>query len=190
LTITERDTSLIFLALSVTLLLYTCCLPVLASDVFALFARQEITTGANDGIQINGTNGRQRAADYNDLLDSSSDIDRITYSSDDKILNATLWLNGPVHAMPSKYGASTVVYGALVDIDNNPTTGRFGVDYQKEIQWTNKTASWNSFLVEYISAEDFRYLNLQRNNTEFFIENKSFVLVSIDLKSLTSPSSI
>lgn len=187
-TITERDTSLLFLALSVNLLLYTYCLPVLASDVFALFARQEITTGAHDGIQINGANGRQRAADYKDLLDNSSDIHRITYSSDGKMLNATLWLNGPVHAMPSKYGASTVVYGALVDIDNNPTTGKFGVDYQKEIQWTNKTASWNSFLVEYSSAEDSRVLNLQRNNTEFFLDNQSFVLVSIDLKSLTSPA--
>jgi hypothetical protein len=142
----------------------------------------------HDAIQINGANGRQRAADYKDLLDNSSDIQRITYSSAGKMLNATIWLNGPVHAMPTKYGANTVVYGALVDIDNNPTTGKIGVDYQKEIQWTNKTASWNSVLVEYSSAQDYRVLNLQRNNTEFFLENQTFALVSIDLKPLTSPS--
>ena len=187
-TITERATSLLFISLSVNLLLYSNFIPVLASDVFTPFARQEVTTGAHDGIQINGTNGRERPADYKDLLDNSSDIYRITYSSDGKMLNATLWLNGPVEAMPSKYGASTVVYGALVDIDNNPTTGKFGVDYQKEIQWANKTASWNSFLLEYSSAEDYRVLNLQRNNTEFFLANQSFALVSIDLKSLTSPA--
>jgi hypothetical protein len=186
--LTITATSLLCHSLIVNLLLYAYFIPVLSSDVFALFARQEITTGVHDAIQINGANGRQSAADYKDLLDNSSDIQRITYSSDGKMLNATIWLNGPVHAMPSKYGANTVVYGALVDIDNNPTTGKFGVDYQKEIQWTNKTASWNSVLVEYSSAQDYRVLNLQRNNTEFFLENQTFALVSIDLKPLTSPS--
>ncbi|HEY7109490.1 MAG TPA: hypothetical protein VH415_08700, partial [Nitrososphaeraceae archaeon] len=99
-----------------------------SSDVYALFARQEITTGNHDAIQINSTNGVQRPADYKDVLDNSSDIQRITYSSDGKMLNATLWLNGPVYADPSKYGANTVVFGVLIDIDNNPTTGKFGVD--------------------------------------------------------------
>jgi hypothetical protein len=186
--LTITATSLLCHSLIVNLLLYAYFIPVLSSDVFALFARQEITTGVHDAIQINGANGRQSAADYKDLLDNSSDIQRITYSSDGKMLNATIWLDGPVHAIPSKYGANTVVYGALVDVDNNPATGKFGVDYQKEIQWTNKTASWNSVLVEYSSAQDYRVLNLQRNNTEFFLENQTFALVSIDLKPLTSPS--
>jgi hypothetical protein len=104
------------------------------------------------------------------------------------MLNATLWLNGPVYVDPSKYGANTVVYGVLVDIDNNPTTGKFGVDYQKEIQWTNKTKSWNSILYEYSSPTDLRTLNVQRNNTEFFLNNQTFAVVSIDLSSLTSPA--
>jgi len=109
-----------------------CCLPALASEEFTPFPRQEIATGVHDGIQVNSTNGKQTIADYKDFLDNSSDIQRITYSSNGKILNATLWLNGPIHATPSNYGANTVVYGVLIDIDNNPTTGKFGVDYQKE----------------------------------------------------------
>ncbi len=187
-TIIVKAPSLLYLSLIVNLLLYAYFIPVISSDVFALFARQEITTGSHDAIQINGTNGRQRAADYKDLLDNSSDIQRITYSSDGKMLNATIWLDGPVRAIPSKYGANTIVYGALVDVDNNPATGKFGVDYQKEIQWTNKTASWNSVLYEYSSPQDYRVLDQQRNNTEFFLENKTFALISIDLKSLTSPA--
>jgi hypothetical protein len=40
---------------------------------------------------------------------------------------------------PSGYGASTIVYGTLIGSDNNPATGKYGVDYQREIQWTNNT---------------------------------------------------
>jgi hypothetical protein len=188
LTITAKGPSLFYFSLFVNLLLYAYFIQVLPSDVFALFARQEITTGSHDAIQINGANGIQIAADYKDHLDNSSDIQRITYSSDGRMLNATIWLDGPVHAIPSKYGANTVVYGALVDIDNNPATGKFGVDYQKEIKWTNKTASWNSVLYEHSSDQDYRVLDLQRNNTQFFLDNQTFALVSIDLKPLTSPA--
>jgi hypothetical protein len=179
---------IIMLALSGSLSLMVYCLPALASDVFTPFPRQEIATGVHDGIQVNSTNGNQTIADYKDFLDNSSDIQRITYSSNGKILNATLWLNGPIHATPSNYGANTVVYGVLIDIDNNPTTGKFGVDYQKETQWTNKTASWNSFLVEYSSTENYRVLDFQRNSTGFFLDNQTFALVSIDLNPLTSPT--
>jgi hypothetical protein len=38
---------------------------------------------------------------------------------------------------PSKEGANNIVYGILIDVDYNPTTGKFGVDYQREIQWNN-----------------------------------------------------
>src|SRR5262249_46460860 len=111
-----------------------------------------------------------------------------TYNSDGKTVNATLWLNGALHLRPSLYGASTVAYGVLVDVDNNPTTGKFGVDYQKEIQWTNKTDSWNAFLIEYSSVNNFRVLDIERNHTQFFIDNQSFALIPINLESITSPT--
>jgi hypothetical protein len=184
----EAATSLLYLLLSVNLLLYFYFVPSLSSCAYALFARQEITTGTHDAIQINGTNGRQGAADYKDVLDDSSDIQEITYSNDGDMLNATLWLKGPIHSIPSKYGANTVVYGVLVDIDNNPTTGKFGVDYQKEIRWTNKTGNWTSYLYEYSSPLDYRILNQESNESDFFLDNKTFAVVSVDLKSLTSPT--
>ncbi|HEY9387044.1 MAG TPA: hypothetical protein VIP70_08380 [Nitrososphaeraceae archaeon] len=152
------------------------------------FSRQEISTGSNDGIEVNGTTGMQISADYKGSLDNSTDIQRITYNSDEKTLNATLWLNGAIHLRPSSYGVNTVVYGALVDVDNSQITGKFGVDYQKEIQWTNKTDSWNAFLVEYISAQNFRVLDFQRNYTSFFIDNQSIAEVPINLESITSPT--
>jgi len=75
----------------------------------------------------------QTKVDYKGLMDNSSDIQRVTYFSDGKTLNATLWLGGSIKQIPSRYGASTVVYGMLIDSDNNPATGKYGVDYQKEL---------------------------------------------------------
>lgn len=184
----EAAVSLLYPLLFVSLLLCIYLVQFITSDVYAPFARQEITTATHDAIQINGMNGRPGAADYKDVLDNSSDIQRITYSNDGEMLNATLWLKGPVHSVPSKYGANAVVYGVLVDIDNNPTTGKFGVDYQKEIQWTNKTKRWDSAIIEYSSALDYRVFNQKRNDTKFFLDNKTFAVVSINLKPLASPT--
>ena len=71
-------------------------------------------------------------------------------------LNATIWLGGAVKQNPSLYGASTAVYGVLIDEDNNPLTGKYGVDYQKEIQWSGITHSWSSLFVQYSSPTNFR----------------------------------
>lgn len=166
-------------------------------SVFALnfipFPRDEINTKIRDGIQVNGSTGVQSLSKYEDRLDNSSDIQKITYSSDGNILNATLWLGGEIMYDPSKYGADVVVYGALIDIDNNPFTGRLGVDFQKEIQWTNKTSIWSDLLVEYPSGNraNYRVLELLRNDTNFIDRNfnQTFVPISLDLKSLTSPIS-
>ena len=50
---------------------------------------------------------------------------------------------------PGKLGAETVVYGLLVDSDNNEDTGKYGVDFQKELQWNSELGSWNTLFVEY-----------------------------------------
>jgi hypothetical protein len=79
------------------------------------FPRQEITVGSRDGIQLNGTANTQTKADYKDRLDKSSDIEKVTYFSDGKSLNATLWLGDNVTKNPSMKGANIVAYGALID---------------------------------------------------------------------------
>lgn len=56
------------------------------------FPRQEINVGTRDGVQVNGTANTQTKADYKDKLDNSSDIQKVTYFSDGKTLNVTLWL--------------------------------------------------------------------------------------------------
>jgi len=73
---------------------------------------------------VNANTHTQTKVDYQGPLDNSSNIQRVTYF-DGKTLNATLWLGEGIRQNPSGYGASTVVYGMLIDSDNNPATGKF-----------------------------------------------------------------
>jgi hypothetical protein len=178
---------LLCLTTTVTLIAVNIVLSCEVDAQLQSFPRQEITVGSRDGLQLNGTANTQTKADYKGRLDNSSDIEKVTYFSDGKSLNATLWLGDNVTKNPSTNGANTVVYGALIDVDNNPTTGKFGVDYQKEIQWTNETQQWNSFLAEYSSPNHFRILELQRNDSVVFEEDQKYIPVSFYLDSITSP---
>jgi hypothetical protein len=150
------------------------------------FSRQEINTGFHNEIQVNAVTHTQTKVDYKGPLDNTSNIQRVTYFSDGKTLNATLWLGGGIKQNPSKYGASTVVYGMLIDSDNNPATGKYGVDFQKEIQWTNNTKKWNLLSVEYSSPVNYRTLDIAKNYTGFS-DNQKYVLLSLSLKNITSP---
>ena len=155
------------------------------SAQLASFPRQELNVGIRDGLQVNGTANTQTKADYKDRLDNSSDIQKVTYFSDGKNLTATLWLGDVVSKNPKAEGASNMVYGVLIDVDNNPTTGKFGVDYQKEIQWSNKTQKWSSYTFEYSSPDHFRVIELERNHS---MVNQKYVILPLDLESMTSPS--
>ena len=85
-----------------------------------------------------------------------------------------------------KLGTVVLLYGALFDIDKNPATGKFGVDYQHEIQWNNYSKEWNSFIVEQPSKDYFRTVFSQENYTGIQ-DDVNFVLISQDLKLLTLP---
>jgi hypothetical protein len=161
------------------------------------FSRQEVGDDERDGININGLAGTQRVDDYKDLLDNSTDILKITYLSDAKNLNASLWLGGNFTQEPAAKGAQAVVYGMLLDIDSNPRTGFQGVDYQLEVQWTNSSKIWNMFLGEYPSVDDaslkdpadyLKILEIKENYTDFFVDNKPYVTLSLPLEDLAFPS--
>jgi hypothetical protein len=184
-------------SLTVMFIMYSCIFLILIShnplidySVFAespSFSIQEINSGIHNGIQVDGITHAQTKPDYKGPLDSSSDIQRVTYFSDGKTLNATVWLGGEVKQNPSLYGASAVVYGELIDADNNPSTGKYGVDYQQEIQWSNKTNSWNRLFVQYSSPSNLRTLDTEKNYSGFFQNNQKYVLLPLNLKSITSP---
>jgi hypothetical protein len=166
-----------------------------SSALTTSFPRQEVNTGKHDGIQIfrnlsteENSEYVQSTPNYTNPLDNATDIQMVTYSSaDGRVLNATLWLGGEVESDPGKYGADTVVYGVLVDSDNNKETGKYGVDFQREIQWNSKLKSWNTLLVEYSSPEHSRTLDLKSNSTNFFGQDQKYVLIPLEMESITFP---
>jgi hypothetical protein len=161
------------------------------------FSRQEVGDDERDGININGLAGTQRVDDYKDMLDNSTDILKITYLSDSRNLNASLWLGGNFTKDPAAKGAQAMVYGMLVDVDSNPRTGFQGVDYQLEVQWTNSSKIWNMFIGEYPSVDDaslkdpadyLKILDIKENYTDFFVDNKPYVTLSLPLQDVAFPS--
>ena len=160
----------------------------------AAFPRQEVETGKNDGLQIPrnlsiaDSQHLGSRHNYTNSLDNATDIQMITYfNMDGKILNAALWLGGELESDPGKLGAETVVYGLLVDSDSNEDTGKYGVDFQKEIQWNSELESWNTLLVEYSSPEHNRTISIESNSTVFFEEGQKYVLIPLEMDSITSP---
>ena len=161
------------------------------------FSRQEVGDDEHDGININGLSGTQTRDDYEDTLDNSTDIQKITYLSDGKNLNASLWLGGNFAEDPGSKGAAAAVYGMLLDVDSNPNTGFQGVDYQLEVQWRDSSKTWNMFLGEYPSVDNpsvknpadyVKILNSKKNYTSFFVDNKPYVTLSLPLNDVAFPS--
>lgn len=188
------------LVLSLLILITISYTTITISNVLAespSFSRQEVGDDEHDGININGDAGTQSMDDYKDPLDNSTDIIKITYLSDAKNLNASLWLGGNFSGNPASKGAQAVVYGMLLDVDSNPKTGFQGVDYQLEVQWMNSSRTWNMFLGEYPSVNDaslkdpadyLKILDLKKNYTDFFVDNKPYVTLSLPLKDVAFPS--
>ena len=161
-------------------------------EVFAAspaFDRQEITDEPNDDIHLNRTGQSQTKDDYNDTQDKSTDIQKITYFSNGTFLNATLWLASGFEENPSVNGRTVaVVYGILIDADSNQETGKEGVDYQIEIQWTNETQTWNKGITEYSSPVHNRTLDIKEDYTGFYENDERYVLLSINLDDILSPN--
>lgn len=190
----------LLLALSLLLLITISYAPLPISKVLAdspSFSRQEVGDDERDGIKINGLAGTQALDDFKDPLDNSIDILKITYLSDAKNLNASLWLGGNFTKNPTAKGAGAVVYGMLLDVDSNPKTGFQGVDYQLEVQWMNSSKTWNMFLGEYPSVDDasvkdpadyLKILDIKENYTDFFVDNKPYVTLSLPLQDVAFPS--
>lgn len=194
----------LLLVLSLLLLLITTTISYAPMPFFSnvladspSFSRQEVGDDERDGININGLAGTQTVDDYKDPLDDSTDILKITYLSDAKNLNASLWLGGNFTKDPAAKGAEAVVYGMLVDVDSNPRTGFQGVDYQLEVQWMNSSRIWNMFLGEYPSVDNaalrdpadyLKILDIKQNYTDFFVDNKPYITLSLPLDDVAFPS--
>jgi hypothetical protein len=156
-----------------------------------VFTRQETSDYIGDSIPVNRIGSNQTKGDYNDndTLDEYTDIQKITYFSNGTILNATLWLGGGFNENPSINGSNAIVaYGILIDADSDQQTGNEGVDYQVEVQWSNKTQTWNKIIVEYSSPYHNRTLDIKENYGGFFKNNEKYVLLAVNLRDIVYPT--
>ena len=154
-----------------------------------VFTRQESRDESGDSIPVNEIGSSQKNVNYNDTLDESTDIERITYFSNGTVLNATIWLGGGFNENPSINGNNTiVVYGILIDADSDRQTGKEGVDYHVEIQWSNKTNTWNKIITEYSSPLHNRTLDIKKNYTGFFKNNERYLLLDVNLRDIVYPT--
>jgi hypothetical protein len=154
-----------------------------------VFTRQESRDDSGDSIPVNKIGSSQKNGNYNDTLDESTDIQRITYFSNGTVLNATIWLGEGFNENPSINGNNTiVVYGILIDADSDRQTGKEGVDYHVEIQWSNKTNTWNKIITEYSSPLHNRTLDIKENYTGFFKNNEKYLLLDVNLRDIVYPT--
>src|SRR5919112_2308613 len=185
-------TSKYIIMISLLAFITTTIIIPLYHEVFAAspaFNRQDLTDDVNDGIHINITRQSQTKDDYIGTLDESTDIQKITYSSNGTVLTATVWLASGFEEKPSANGSNVaVIYGILIDADYNQVTGKEGVDYQIEIHWTNETQRWDKAIIEYSSPVHNRTFDIQENYTGFYENDERYVLVSINLDEILSPN--
>lgn len=166
---------LLWLALVCLGLFYLQTLQHDVSGISPPFTRQGITDAPSDWLdaKYNAVSG------YND-----SNIQEISYSSDGKFLNATLWLSSKFEERPIDY---IPAYAMLVDIDSDLSTGNGGFEYEAGIHWNNDSKTWSYYVQE--RAGDSRVLNetLIRDYKGFFDRNQSHVNLFLNLEPMGFP---
>ena len=142
--------------------------------------RQSIRDAPFDWINID----RQTAATEGD---PATDIVEVTYFTNGRTLNSTIWLLFPFNELPVGY--SIFNYGMLIDSDFDEDTGAGGIDYQLEIRWNNETNTWTRVLTEWSStAVGGRILEESKNFTRFSEDQLFYVSIPIELEDISNPN--
>jgi hypothetical protein len=171
---------LLFIAL-VTTMVVSYNTTVLLQDAFATsspsFLRQEIPPSNENFFDLFKGEVTPNGPDY-------VDIQSVSYSSNGKYLNATIWLRN-FTSIPLDH--EYVNYGMYFDVDSNNRTGLRGIDYKIEISWNNTNKTWTKAFEEWSSDGNTKTLSEvpAQNFTE---KGKSYVTLSVDMDAMLSPN--
>ena len=171
----------------ITIVLCYFVLFLISSNLFSIsyaieapVTRQSIRDAPFDWINID----KQTAATEGD---PSTDIVEVTYFTNGKTLNSTIWVLFPFRELPVGY--SIFNYGMLIDSDFDEDTGAGGIDYQLEIRWNNETNTWTRVLTEWSStAVGGRILEESKNFTRFSGDQLFYVSIPIELEDISNPN--
>ncbi len=162
-------------------LLFLCFFLIMSINTFYTFSnvfgfpslvRQEI-----NNVQHHEYNAKKKLSPFYDVVDGRyipstnrlnnlTKLQSVSYVSDGKFLNATLWLSKPFELFPVN---DTPTYTVSIDADYDKFTGsNDGIDYEAEIIWNNKTNTWTYDLEEYSSILKGRVIEKIDNYTGFY----------------------
>jgi hypothetical protein len=122
----------------------------------------------------------------------SPHIAAVSYISDGRTLNATLWLSSafkePTISSSSLFKEVERTYALLIHSDSTYDTGQ---NYQVVIQWNPLVKTWSKIIKE--SSPPFifqseKVLDQVNNYTGFFVKGKNYVDLSLNLSIAGSPS--
>lgn len=149
-------------------------------DSFAFspsFVRQELRDDDSDWKYFNGSrSGAQNAT-------AMPNLEAVSYSSNGKFLNATLWLYPSFNLKPSDSGQHYLMY---IDVDADNRTGYTGADYAVGIRWQNETW-WDEFM-EWTSHGKVRAIREEGNHTGFSDTEGNSIRLTIDLEPINFPN--
>lgn len=122
-------------------------------------------------------------------------ISAVTYLSDGKLLNATLWLSDPFIQPPSNASAwlrqpyteipwYQIGYYMSIHVHSVYDTG--GPDYRLGLEWNVRNGTWTKTVEEFSPISGGKVLNQKSNYTVPL--GKNYVDLSFDLRSLNYPN--
>src|SRR5215217_7742653 len=142
------------------------------------FQRQELTLDSGSWFDVFSEKTTRNGTNY-------IDIQSVSYFSNGRHLNATLWLPD-FKTSPNDY--ELVDYGMYLDADSDNRTGLSGIDYKVEISWNNQSRTWTRVFEEWSSNGKSKTLSKEDNVTDFFEDRASYVTLYADLDSMLSPN--
>jgi uncharacterized membrane protein YphA (DoxX/SURF4 family) len=148
------------------------------------YTRQELLDKRNDQVTISHEKDDwfhilSRVRLVEPSSDPSNDIHRVTYSSDGRLLNATMWLG----STPFNNSA----YGVLVETDSNQASGQQGIDYRIELGRSTNSNEWRTSVQEIESPITGLVDKIELANYTVNMTPGKIVRLTVDLKDIGSP---
>ena len=163
------------------------------------FIRQQMADDFNDVFNIDTTlynttktepsTSSSSTQTSTSLLDkytnNNIDIHEVSFISDGKTLNATLWLKNFDKTPFVDY----LSYGMYIDVDGSFKNGIKDTDYATTISWDKAKGNWSRSFDEATSSVEIKHINKIDNYTGFFGKGDgyAYVQISADLSKMEYP---
>ena len=163
--------------------------------------RGEIQDNSDDwyfyGIS-NGSKNKLHVLESNITKDYGllpGNIDSVSYISDGKTLNITIWLSEG-NKDPSSFGTSFIenppdghyiVYGMYIDTDADIKTGKAGADYALNFKRNSTSGKWENIFEEISSSGHVKLLDTKDDIKSYYNQKNGYVFLSLNLNTIQFP---